>query len=161
MRPLRLRDLSQPAEGGPPPILSEPMANTLVGIHAAVREALSRSPADDRPVGGPNPKGDIPRRFDIVAEDSARDFLAREVGQGIILSEESGESHFGSGEPRHLFLLDPVDRSPLVPSCGESSGASKKRNPYSPAAVAGPGVARSGSDAPACSRSRRPFSPAS
>ncbi|MCZ6689327.1 MAG: hypothetical protein O7H41_06960 [Planctomycetota bacterium] len=87
------------------------MASTLLRLHAAVREAVARAPADDRPAGGPNPKGDIPRRFDLVAEELARDFLAREFGDGIILSEESGESHFGSGEPRHLFLLDPVDGS--------------------------------------------------
>jgi myo-inositol-1(or 4)-monophosphatase len=87
------------------------MASTLVRLHAAVREAVARAPAETRPVPGPNPKGDIPRRFDLVAEDRARAFLEREVGEGILLSEESGESHLGNAEPRLLFLLDPVDGS--------------------------------------------------
>lgn len=139
MQPLHLRDLSKPAEGGPPPILSDPMASTLVRLHAAVREAVAHAPADDRPVGRPNPKGDKARRFDIVADDVSRDFLAREVGEGIILSEESGRSHLGSGQPRHLFLLDPVDGSDNhargLPLSSVSVAVLRADGPLAPGAV--------------------------
>ena len=93
------------------PLHSDPLGQLLLGLHAAVREALATPDSTtDRP-HRINPKGDLSRPFDLTAERCAVSFLQREAPESLVLSEESGVIDVGQGPPRHRFILDPVDGS--------------------------------------------------
>ncbi len=87
------------------------IASVLVRLHAEVRRTLAASSIDRTQLVGKNPKGDRQRAFDITADVAVRRFLENEFENGIILSEESDDYHFGHAEPDYRFIVDPVDGS--------------------------------------------------
>lgn len=93
------------------PLHSEPLGQLLLGLHAAVREALATPDGATGRPPGINPKGDLSRPFDLTAERRAVLFLQREAPESLLLSEESGVIDLGQGPPKHRFILDPVDGS--------------------------------------------------
>ncbi len=83
----------------------------LLRIHAEVRARLSAAEMDGVVESRPNPKGDLPYPFDLVADEVVRSVLEAGFGSGIVFSEESAPVRFGPGEPRWRFVVDPVDGS--------------------------------------------------
>ncbi len=88
------------------------IARILVRLHAEARRTLlvSTRVGPARAVGK-NPKGDQQRAFDVAGDIAVRRFLEKELGSGIILSEESDNYRFGQTEPEFRFIVDPVDGS--------------------------------------------------
>ena len=83
---------------------------TLANLHGELREKLQAW--KDRPdPGRKNAKGDIQRSFDLAADECVRSYLERAFPAGVLLSEESEERKFGTGEAQYRFIVDPVDGS--------------------------------------------------
>ena len=82
----------------------------LANLHRELRQKLQAE--KDRPdPGRKNAKGDIQRSFDLAADECVRRYLEREFPAGVLLSEESDERRFGTGEAQYRFVIDPVDGS--------------------------------------------------
>lgn len=82
----------------------------LANLHGELRQELRAS--KDRPEPGRrNAKGDLQRSFDVVADEFVRRYLERAFPAGVLLSEESDERSFGTGEAQYRFVVDPVDGS--------------------------------------------------
>ena len=81
----------------------------LSALHHSVRKAVGD--ADCEAIGVKNAKGDDVKRFDLVANDTALAVLRELTLPVVVDSEESGSLEIGSGTPRHLIVLDPVDGS--------------------------------------------------
>ncbi len=82
----------------------------LANLHGELRKELQAE--KDRPdPGRQNAKGDIQRSFDLAADECVRRYLEREFPAGVLLSEESDERRFGTGEAQYCFVIDPVDGS--------------------------------------------------
>ena len=89
--------------------VDSPWVERLLVLHRQVRSAVAKS--DRAGTGSKNAKGDDVKLFDLAANDAALDVL-REFQQPLIVdSEEGGRQEIGSGTPRHLLILDPVDGS--------------------------------------------------
>ncbi len=80
------------------------IASVLDRLHAEVRRTLTASSASRTQLVGKNRKGDRQRVFDITADAAVRRFLENEFENGIILSEESDDYHFGQAEPDYQFI---------------------------------------------------------
>ncbi|MEE9276564.1 MAG: inositol monophosphatase family protein [bacterium] len=90
-------------------LLAENTARILINLHAILRKAVAEG--GRTPSGHTNPKGDVSFGFDLISDERARQFLARELGPVRILSEEAGVVDTGESEPRWRVILDPVDGS--------------------------------------------------
>lgn len=93
------------------PAAQTDIPTVLARLHAEVRRELTWCSDDDSRGVGRNPKGDIQHRFDLAADSAVRRCLEREIGSGIVLSEECGEYRFGQADPAYRFVVDPVDGS--------------------------------------------------
>lgn len=62
-------------------------------------------------VVGRNPYGDTTLEIDRIAETEARRVIEEAKIPCVFISEESGESIVGEGEPQLVVLLDPIDGS--------------------------------------------------
>ena len=82
----------------------------LADLHDELRQELQASKNRPDP-GRKNAKGDVQRSFDLDADEYVRSYLERAFPAGVLLSEESGERRFGTGEPQYRFVVDPVDGS--------------------------------------------------
>lgn len=117
----------------------EDLRGILVSLH---KQALQRlADTAEGPPTGTNPKGDTQRPFDVAADEALRYALEEAFGSGIILSEESGETRFGNGEPRYRFVVDPVDGSDNLarglPLASVSVAVLKPDSPIAPDRVVG------------------------
>ena len=89
--------------------MDSPWVERLLTLHRQVRSAVAKS--DRAGTGSKNAKDDDVKLFDLAANDAALDVL-REFQQPLIVdSEEGRRREIGSGTPRHLLVLDPVDGS--------------------------------------------------
>ena len=80
-------------------------------VHARICAHLQEAgPSADRSASR-NAKGDVQHPFDVAADAIVRSTLEQGCGSGILLSEESGETRFGTGTPAYRFVVDPVDGS--------------------------------------------------
>ena len=92
----------------------------LARLHTQVSSELASSNQQQSSPTTRNAKRDVQRPFDLVADSVVLRCLEREFGSGIVLSEESNDSRFGTGMPTYRFVVDRVDgrgswlrRSPL------------------------------------------------
>ena len=93
-------------------VLQSDLATILGRIHAEVRDTLADlSPGGAQEFHSTNAKGDRQQAFDLAADAAVRRILEGELDSVVILSEESEEHRFGSGEPVYRFVVDPVDGS--------------------------------------------------
>ena len=89
--------------------MDSPWVGRLLTLHRQVRSAVAKS--DRAGTGSKNAKDDDVKLFDLAANDAALDVL-REFQQPLIVDSEEGQRReIGSGTPRHLLVLDPVDGS--------------------------------------------------
>ena len=89
--------------------MDSPWVERLLTLHRQVRSAVAKS--DRAGTGSKNAKDDDVKLFDLAANDAALDVL-REFQQPLIVDSEEGQRReIGSGTPRHLLVLDPVDGS--------------------------------------------------
>jgi myo-inositol-1(or 4)-monophosphatase len=91
-----------------------PFASAVPGIladlHGELRQELRASKGRPEP-GRRNAKGDLQRSFDVAADECVRRYIEQAFPAGVLLSEESDERSFGSGEAQYRFVVDPVDGS--------------------------------------------------
>ena len=83
----------------------------LARLHTEVSSELASSNQERSPLTTRNAKGDVQRPFDLMADSVVLRCLEREFGSGIVLSEESNSSRFGTGISTHRFVVEPVDGS--------------------------------------------------
>lgn len=89
------------------------ITRALRALHAGLRRRLRRLALDggSGEPAGTNAKGDVQRRFDVVADQWVRDWLQDRFRDGEILSEEAPAQRLGVVAPRRRFVVDPVDGS--------------------------------------------------
>jgi len=88
------------------------MLEKLESIFAKVRPYLLEEGLSETETVRRNVKGQPTRRFDERAESLVIEHCQAAFSEPIaILSEECGEVRTRAGEPRYLFVLDPVDGS--------------------------------------------------
>ena len=97
------------AGGNIVPSMDSPWVERLLTLHLEVRRAVAK--AGRASAGTKNPKGDDVKLFDLDAHDAALGVLSGFQLPLVVESEESGRREIGTGTPRHLLVLDPVDGS--------------------------------------------------
>lgn len=84
----------------------------LEGVFAEVRAYLLGDGLSETKAVDTNQKGQLTHRFDERAEELVIRRCLDAFDEPIaFLSEECGEARMGNGEPRYLFVVDPVDGS--------------------------------------------------
>ncbi len=92
------------------PVAQNQLLTAPARLHTEVsRQLASSSKQEQSPPTTRNAKGDVQRPFDLVADSVVLRCLEREFGSGIVLSEESNDSRFGTGMPTYRFVVDSVD----------------------------------------------------
>ena len=89
--------------------MDPPWTEHLIEIHRSVRLAVIAS--DRKETRGTNAKGDVVRVFDLVANNTALNYLQKSALPLVVESEESEPQTIGVGTPRYRLILDPVDGS--------------------------------------------------
>ncbi len=83
-------------------------------LRKAAQEAVKYLRSARRPskIVGRGSFGDVTKEFDKVAEDIIINNILSEFGkEALIVSEEVGVRDYGSGRPKYVFIIDPVDGS--------------------------------------------------
>jgi myo-inositol-1(or 4)-monophosphatase len=84
--------------------------DSLLRCVESVRQYL-RSPTVRFDVVGSNPFGDVSKGFDVEAEEILRKCIANALSDVAVLGEEEGLKVYGSGAPKWIAVIDPVDGS--------------------------------------------------